>query len=273
MDMGRLYLCLVRLPPNFASAMCIKLEDGRSEKGGVGSEAGNSDVQDECKSLDMTQDLSGPGNRIVVGDGDGLPSRILNSTFNDALSSSSERTPEASHSSSPSVSMHLRHVDRNLSPSPEPVLQRRLAPLVVANRTPSPSLSVAKTFPSDPPSLLLLALRRHHLQYKYYPPLRLLPRRLLLHHHHHIFALQNRMRMERVSQPQQQQPPQFPRGPTIYRWTEVDLGAADGPVPMIWSVNLPPVIRATAPPTNPKCGSELESLDDGFAAMCTDGDG
>jgi hypothetical protein len=34
-------------------------------------------------------------------------------------------------------------------PSPEP----RLAPVIAANRTPSPSPSVAETFPSEPPSL------------------------------------------------------------------------------------------------------------------------
>jgi len=76
----------------------MKLEDGRSEKGGVGSEAGNLDVQDGCKSLDMAQDSSWLGNRIIVEDEDELPLRILNSTFNNALSSSSERTPEASRS-------------------------------------------------------------------------------------------------------------------------------------------------------------------------------
>jgi hypothetical protein len=47
---------------------------------------------------------------------------------------------------------------------------------------------------------------------------------------------------------QQKQPPQFPRVPTIYGRTEVDLGAAIGPVPMIWSVDPPSPIRATAPP-------------------------
>jgi hypothetical protein len=51
--------------------------------------------------------------------------------------------------------MHLHHVDRNVSPSPDPVLQYRLAPLIVANRTPSPSPSVAETFPSEPPSPLV----------------------------------------------------------------------------------------------------------------------
>ena len=49
----------------------------------------------------------------------------------------------------PSVSMHLRHINRNLSPSPEPVLQHRLAPLIVTNRTPSPLPSVGETFPSN----------------------------------------------------------------------------------------------------------------------------
>jgi len=80
---------------------------------------------------------------------------ILNNSFNDTLPSTLEHTPEASRSSSPSVSMHLRHVDRNLLPLPEPVLQHRLAPLIVTNRTPSPSPSVTETFPSDPPSPLV----------------------------------------------------------------------------------------------------------------------
>jgi len=119
------------------------------------SEGDHPGVQDEDKSLDTTQDSSGLANRIVVEDEDELPSRILNSSFNDTHSSS-ERTPEASRMSSPSVSMHLRHVDGNIlpspSPSPEPVLQHRLAALIIANRTPSPSPSVAETFPSEPPS-------------------------------------------------------------------------------------------------------------------------
>jgi len=91
-----------------------------------------------------------------------LPNRIVQrptshsvAKANDTLPSTSEHTPEASRSSSPSVSLHLRHVDRNLSPSPEPVLQHRLAPLIVTNRTPSPSPSVAERFPSDPPSPLV----------------------------------------------------------------------------------------------------------------------
>jgi len=135
------------ITPNFASAMCMMIEDGRNKKSGV--------VSEEEKSLDMTQESSGLGNRIVVKDEDELPSRILNNSFNDTLPSTLEHTPEASCSSSPSVSMHLRHVDRNLSPSPEPVLQHRLAPPIVTNRTPSPLPSVAETFPSDPPSPLV----------------------------------------------------------------------------------------------------------------------
>jgi len=128
--------------------MRMKIEDA------VVSEGGNPDVQDEGKNLDTTQDLSGLRNRIVVEDEGELPSRILNSTFNDTLSSS-ERSPQASRSSSPSISMHLRHVVRNFSPSPEPVLQHQSTPLIIANRTPSPSPSVAETFPSDPPSPLV----------------------------------------------------------------------------------------------------------------------
>jgi hypothetical protein len=90
------------------------------------------------KTRRRTQDSSGFSNRIIVEDENELPSRILNSSFNDALSSSSERTPEASCLSAPSVSVHLRHIGRNISPSPssEPVLQRRLAPLIIANCTP-----------------------------------------------------------------------------------------------------------------------------------------
>ena len=114
--------------PNFTSVMRMMIEDGRNEKSGV--------VSVEEKSLDMTQESSGLGNCIVVKDEDELPSRILNSSFNDTLSSTSEHTPEASRSSLPSVSMHLRQADRNLSPLPEPVLQHRLAPLIVTNRTP-----------------------------------------------------------------------------------------------------------------------------------------
>jgi len=123
-------------------------------EGGVVSEDGNPDVQDEDKSLDTTQDSSELGNHIAVEDEDELPSRILNSTFND-IHSSSEPSPEAFRSSSPSVSMHLCHVDRKLSPSPEPVLQHRLAPVIIVNRTSSPSPSVAETFPSEPPSPLV----------------------------------------------------------------------------------------------------------------------
>jgi hypothetical protein len=73
----------------------------------VVSQGGSTDVQDEGKSLDMTQDLSGFGNRIVVEDKDEPPLRIINSSFNfDTHSSSSEHTPEAFRSSSPSVSIH-----------------------------------------------------------------------------------------------------------------------------------------------------------------------
>lgn len=39
--------------------------------------------------------------------------------------------------------------------------------------------------------------------------------------------------------------PVLPRGPTIYGRTEGDLATANGPIPMIWSVDPPP---ATAPP-------------------------
>jgi hypothetical protein len=92
----------------------------------------------------------------VVREGTADVGHVLNSSFND-VHSSSERTPEAPRSSSPSVSMHLRHADRNISPSlsPSPVLQRRLAPLIIANCTPSLSPSVAETFPSEPPSPLV----------------------------------------------------------------------------------------------------------------------
>ena len=315
------------ITPNFASAMRLKIE------GEVVSEGGKSDVQDEDKSLDTTQDLSGLGNRIVVEDEDELPSRILNSTFNDTLSSS-ERSPEASRSSSPSVLMHLRHVDRNLSPSPEPIFQPRLAPLIVANRTPSPSPSVTETFPSEPPSPLVpsnppptdssptaplaqtlppASLTTPPAQ----PPSHLRPpkldpngssfpeqnrRRSIFQPHPnapkspglvqsaqgvapgqgqmgpaglypqqqhtgqgsppprpHLFVV-IRLALSippRPPPPQSQhpprpgqppQPPQLPRGPTIYGRTEVDLSAALGPVPMIWSVDPPPQIRATAPP-------------------------
>jgi len=110
--------------------MRMKIEDA------VVSEGSNPDVQEEGKNLDTTQDLSGFRNRIVVEDEGELPSRILNSTFNDTLSSS-ECSPQASRSSSPSISMHLRHVVRNFSPSPEPVLQHQSTPLIIANRIPS----------------------------------------------------------------------------------------------------------------------------------------
>ena len=90
------------ITPNFASEMRPKIE------GGVVSEGGNPDAQDEDRSLDMIRDLSGLGNHIVVEGEDELPSHMLNSTFS-AVHSSSEPTPEASRSSSPSVSMHLRH--------------------------------------------------------------------------------------------------------------------------------------------------------------------
>jgi len=47
-------------------------------------------------------------------------------------------------------------------------------------------------------------------------------------------------------------PPVLPRGPTIYGRTEGDLASANGPIPMIWSVDPPP---ATAPPhANVKVG-------------------
>ena len=88
---------------NFASGMQLKVE------GGVVSEGGNpDDVQDEDRSLDTTRDLSGLGNHIVVEDEDELPSCIPNTTFN--VAHSSEHTPEASCSSSHSVSMYPRHV-------------------------------------------------------------------------------------------------------------------------------------------------------------------
>ena len=130
--------------------MGVKIEDGRNENSGVVSE-------DEAKSLDTTQESSGLGNRIVVEDEDELPSCTLNSSSNDALSSASEHTPKASRSSSPSVSMHLRRFDRNLSPSPELVFQRRLAPLIMTDRTPSPSLRYSLRIllvlvPTSPPS-------------------------------------------------------------------------------------------------------------------------
>jgi len=106
------------ITPNFTSAIWMKIE------GGVVSEGGNPDIEDGEKNLGATQDSSGLGNRIVVEDKDKLPSRIFNGSFNDVHSSSSESTPEASRSSPPSVPMHLRHVDRHISPlpSPEPVL-------------------------------------------------------------------------------------------------------------------------------------------------------
>ena len=53
-------------------------------EGVVVSKGDNLDIEDE-KNLDTTQDSSGIGNRIVVEDEDELPSRIFNSTFNDAL--------------------------------------------------------------------------------------------------------------------------------------------------------------------------------------------
>jgi len=105
-------------------------------------------LKSEDKGLDTTQESSGLGNHIVVK---------LNSPFNDTLPSASEHTPKASRSSSPSVSMHLRHIDRNLSPSPELVLQGRLAPLIMTDRTPSPSLRyslqilLVLLFPTNPP--------------------------------------------------------------------------------------------------------------------------
>jgi len=169
----------------------MKIEDGRNEE-----------VQE--KSLDTTQDSSGLGNRIVVEDEEELPSCILNGSFNDALSSTSEHTPEASRSSSPSVSMHLRHVDRNLSPSPEPVLQHQLAPLILTNRTPSPSPSVAETFPLGSPSLLFQQIHlfpiphQHRSQCRYYPPIPL--HRLPHSNHCHISGLRNRTRMEAAFQ-------------------------------------------------------------------------
>ncbi|KIM37247.1 hypothetical protein M413DRAFT_448563 [Hebeloma cylindrosporum] len=326
------------ITPNFASSMRMKIEGGigsPTSESGFGS---NANVHGEEKTFDTTQDSSSLGNRIVVEDEDDLPSRILNSTFNDSLSSSSERTPEASRSSSPSISMHLRHVDRNLSPSPEPVIQHRLAPLIVANRTPSPSPSVAETFPSDPPSPLVPSNPPPSGSSPTPPPTQILhapssssstPRTQPASHlrppkpnaNGSSFPEQNRRRSifqphpnapkspglvqssqgfaprqgemgssgphppaqqhmgqgappprphlfgvirmalsmpPRPVPPQSQVPPrpgqppqqQQPRGPTIYGRTEVDLGAADGPVPMIWSVDPPPVIRATAPPTN-----------------------
>jgi len=57
------------ITPNFASAMRMKIEDGRSEKGGT--------VAEDEKNLDMTQESSGLGNRIVVEDQDELPSRCI----------------------------------------------------------------------------------------------------------------------------------------------------------------------------------------------------
>ena len=325
------------ITPNFASAMRMKIEDGRNEKSGVVSE-------DEEKSLDTTRDSSGLGSRIVVEDEDELPSRILNSSFNDTASSTSDHTPVASRSSPPSVSMHLRHVDRNLSPSPEPVLQHRLAPLIVTNRTPSPSPSVAEMFPSEPPSPLVPTNPPPSDSSSTPPPMQILPvdsssststqqplshlrppkpntngssfpeqnrRRSIFQPHPnapkplgvvqgaqgiapgqghmgpsgpqpspqyymgqqglptrpHLFGVirmalsmpprplppQSQPPPRPGQQPQQQPPPHF-RGPTIYGRTEVDLSAANGPVPMIWSVDPPPPIRATAPPPSGSAG-------------------
>lgn len=62
---------------------------------------------DDGHGLDTTQEASGLGNRLVLEGEDELPSHILNSSFNDTLSSASKHTPEASHSSSPLVSVHL----------------------------------------------------------------------------------------------------------------------------------------------------------------------
>ena len=136
--------------------------------------------------------------RDSVTDEDELPSRIFNSIFKDAHSFS-ERTPEASRSSSPSVSTHLRHVNRNISllPSLEPVLQRRLAPVIIVNCT--PSLSPSETFPSEPPHSIKPTSFRLFTntseQRRYYSPL--LPRLLLLlRNHHPTSALQNRTRVE-----------------------------------------------------------------------------
>lgn len=114
----------------------------------------NASVQDD-KSFDTNQDSSGLGNRIVIKDEDSEPSsRIIeHSTFNyNTYSSSSECAPEASHLSSPSFSMHLCHTDSSPSLSPEPILQRRLVPLIVMNRTLLPSPSVAEMFPKEFPS-------------------------------------------------------------------------------------------------------------------------
>ena len=60
-----------------ASAMRMKIE------GVVVSKGGNPDIEDEEKNLDITQGSSGFGNCIIVEDGEELPSRILNSSFND----------------------------------------------------------------------------------------------------------------------------------------------------------------------------------------------
>jgi len=122
----------------------MKIEDGKNEKSPVVSE-------DEERSLDTTQESPGLD---VVEDEDELPSLMLNSSFNDMLSSASEHTPKASRSSLPSVSMHLRHID---TPSPELVLQRRLALLIMTDRTPSPSLRYSLRI------LLVLLLQQTHL--------------------------------------------------------------------------------------------------------------
>ena len=120
----------------------MKIEDGKNEKGGVISE-------DEGKSLDTTRESSGLGNRNVVEDEDELPSRI-NSLFNDKLF----RLQGIRQRLLVRRCLRFRCTfvilnNRNLSPSPEPVLQHRLAPLIVTNRTPSPLPSVGETFPSN----------------------------------------------------------------------------------------------------------------------------
>lgn len=62
------------------------------------------------------------------------------------MPSSSERSLEASRLLSPSLSMHLCHVDMNSSPLPEPVLQHRLAPLIIANCTPLPLMNIVTLY-------------------------------------------------------------------------------------------------------------------------------
>ncbi len=122
----------------FASMMRQRLEEDRI----VESRLGNADAG----ATVVDADGHGLGDRIVVEDEDELPSRIVNSTFDSQAETTLDAdASSANHSTSTSTSAHTvmdaRHTpDSSSEPELLSQLDGHLAPLVVTNRTPSPSV-------------------------------------------------------------------------------------------------------------------------------------